>query len=84
MLRDDIKAAQVAAMKAKDSGRTAALRLILSKVKDRDIELRTEGGAKDDDTMVVEGQGNWRTPGSPAAGLPGSGLRMRWTSRSLS
>ena len=54
MLRDDIKAAQVAAMKAKDSGRTAALRLILSKVKDRDIELRTEGGAKDDDTMVVE------------------------------
>ena len=54
MLRDDIKAAQVAAMKAKDSGRTAALRLILSKVKDRDIELRTEGGAKDDDIMVVE------------------------------
>ncbi|QLC23403.1 GatB/YqeY domain-containing protein [Parasphingopyxis sp. CP4] len=54
MLRDDIKAAQVAAMKAKDSGRTAALRLILSKVKDRDIELRTEGGAKDDDTMVVD------------------------------
>lgn len=54
MLRDDIKAAQVAAMKAKDSGRTAALRLILSKVKDRDIELRTEGGAKDDDTMVIE------------------------------
>lgn len=54
MIRDDIKAAQVAAMKAKDSARTAALRLILSKVKDRDIELRTEGGAKDDDTMIVE------------------------------
>ena len=54
MLRDDIKAAQVAAMKAKDSARTAALRLILSKVKDRDIELRTEGGAKDDDAMVIE------------------------------
>lgn len=54
MLRDDIKAAQVAAMKAKDGPRTAALRLILSKVKDRDIELRTGGGAKDDDAMVVE------------------------------
>ncbi|QLC24224.1 GatB/YqeY domain-containing protein [Parasphingopyxis algicola] len=54
MLRDDIKAAQVAAMKAKDSARTSALRLILSRVKDRDIELRTEGGAKDDDTMIVE------------------------------
>lgn len=54
MLRDDIKSAQIAAMKAKDGDRTAALRLILSKVKDRDIELRTEGGAKDDDTMVIE------------------------------
>lgn len=54
MLRDDIKAAQIAAMKAKDGDRTAALRLILSKIKDRDIELRTEGGAKDDDAMVVE------------------------------
>lgn len=54
MIRDDIRAAQVAAMKAKDGARTAALRLILSKVKDRDIELRTEGGAKDDDTMIVE------------------------------
>ncbi|NNC71890.1 MAG: GatB/YqeY domain-containing protein [Sphingomonadaceae bacterium] len=54
MLRDDIKAAQIAAMKAKDGDRTAALRLILSKIKDRDIELRTEGGAKDDEAMVVE------------------------------
>ena len=54
MLRDDIKTAQIDAMKAKDSARTAALRLILSKIKDRDIELRTEGGAKDDDAMVTE------------------------------
>lgn len=54
MIRDDIKAAQVAAMKAGDKARTAAVRLILSKIKDRDIELRTEGGAKDDDAMVVE------------------------------
>jgi uncharacterized protein len=54
MIRDDIKAAQVAAMKAGDKPRTAAVRLILSKIKDRDIELRTDGGAKDDDAMVVE------------------------------
>ncbi len=54
MLRDDIKAAQIEAMKAKNGERTATLRLILSKIKDRDIELRTEGGAKDDDAMVIE------------------------------
>jgi len=54
MLRDDIKSAQVEAMKAKDKPRTAALRLILAKVKDRDIELRTEANAPDDDTLVTE------------------------------
>lgn len=54
MIRDDIKSAQVAAMKAGEKQRLAALRLILSKVKDRDIELRTEGDAKDDDAMVTE------------------------------
>jgi uncharacterized protein YqeY len=54
MLRDDIKAAQVTAMKAKDQPRTAALRLILSKIKDRDIELRTKGGPDDDDVMVTD------------------------------
>lgn len=54
MLREDIRAAQVAAMKAGDRPRTAALRLILSKIKDRDIELRTEHGAKDDDALVIE------------------------------
>ncbi|MBC2777756.1 GatB/YqeY domain-containing protein [Parasphingopyxis marina] len=54
MIRDDIKAAQVAAMKAGDKDKLAAVRLILSKIKDRDIELRTESGAKDDDAMVSE------------------------------
>ena len=41
MLRDTIKAAQVAAMKAGDKSRLAAVRLILAKLKDKDIELRT-------------------------------------------
>jgi len=54
MLRDSIKAAQVAAMKSGDKPRLAAVRLILAKLKDRDIELRTAASAPDDDTLVVE------------------------------
>ena len=54
MLRDTIKAAQVTAMKAGDKPRLAAVRLILAKLKDRDIELRTATTAPDDDTTVVE------------------------------
>ena len=54
MLRDSIKAAQVAAMKSGDKARLNAVRLILAKLKDRDIELRTASTAPDDDTLVVE------------------------------
>jgi uncharacterized protein YqeY len=54
MLREDIKNAQIAAMKAGDKPRTGALRLILAKVKDRDIELRTASSQPDDDTLVTE------------------------------
>ncbi|MDP8994763.1 MAG: GatB/YqeY domain-containing protein [Pseudomonadota bacterium] len=55
MIRDDIKAALVAAMKSGERERTAALRLIQSAIKNRDIELRGAGGAPaDDDAMVVE------------------------------
>ncbi|MBW8755676.1 MAG: GatB/YqeY domain-containing protein [Sphingomonadales bacterium] len=54
MLRDSIKAAQVAAMKSGDKPRLAAVRLILAKLKDRDIELRTASSLPDDDTLVVE------------------------------
>ena len=54
MIRDDIKAAQIAAMKGGDKARLAALRLILAKLKDRDIELRTGTAPADDDTTVVE------------------------------
>jgi uncharacterized protein YqeY len=54
MLRDSIKAAQVAAMKSGDKTRLGAVRLILAKLKDRDIELRTSTATPDDDTMVVE------------------------------
>jgi uncharacterized protein YqeY len=54
MLRDSIKSAQVAAMKAGDKPRLAAVRLILAKLKDKDIELRTVTNIPDDDTVVVD------------------------------
>ncbi len=54
MIRDSIKAAQIAAMKAGDKPRLGAVRLILAKLKDRDIELRTSANPPEDDTLVVE------------------------------
>ncbi len=54
MIRDTLKAAQITAMKAGEKDRVAAVRLILAKVKDRDIELRTAASLPDDDAMVVE------------------------------
>jgi uncharacterized protein len=54
MIRDDIKAAQISAMKAGEKDRLAAVRLILAKLKDRDIELRTASTTPDDDALVVE------------------------------
>ena len=54
MLRDTIKAAQVEAMKAGDKPRLAAVRLILAKLKDKDIELRTASSTPDDDVVVVD------------------------------
>ncbi len=54
MLRDTIKAAQVAAMKAGDKPRLSAVRLILTKLKDKDIELRTASNQPDDDVVVTD------------------------------
>ena len=54
MLRDDIKAATIASMKAGNSARTGALRLISAALKNRDIELRTGTAPADDDVMVAE------------------------------
>ena len=41
MIRDDIKAALVAAMKGGDKAATGTIRLIQSAIKNRDIEART-------------------------------------------
>ena len=54
MLRDTIKAAQTEAMKAGDKARLAAVRLILAKIKDKDIELRTATNVPDDDVLVTD------------------------------
>lgn len=54
MLRDSIKAAQISAMKSGDKPRLAAVRLIVAKIKDRDIELRTAASKPDDDALVID------------------------------
>ena len=54
MIRDDIKAATIAAMKGGDKAATGTLRLVQSAIKNRDIELRTASNAPDDDLLVTE------------------------------
>ena len=54
MIRDDIKAALVTAMKSGDKARTATLRLVQSALKNRDIELRGGSAPVDDDVTVTE------------------------------
>jgi len=58
MIRDDVKAAQIAAMKAGDKETRAAVSLIQAAIKNRDIEARTgnapEPGTPADDALVIE------------------------------
>ena len=54
MIRDDIKAATITAMKSGDKETTQTLRMVQSSIKNRDIEARTGGAPKDDDTLVTE------------------------------
>ena len=54
MIRDDIKAALVAAMKGGAKETTATIRLIQAAIKNRDIELRTGTAPADDDVLVSE------------------------------
>jgi len=54
MIRDDIKAALVSAMKGGDKDATATIRLIQSAIKNRDIELRTASQQPDDDLLITE------------------------------
>ena len=54
MIRDDIKAATIAAMKGGDKDTTGTLRLVQAAIKNRDIELRTASSQPDDDALVTE------------------------------
>ena len=54
MIRDDIKAAQVAAFHRGDKARLGTIRLMLAKIKDKDIELRTGTAPADDDVLVTD------------------------------
>ena len=54
MIRDDIKAALVTAMKSGDRQTTGTIRLIQSAIKNRDIEARTGGAPADDDQLITE------------------------------
>ena len=53
MIRDDIKAATIAAMKSGDKETTGTLRLVSAAIKNRDIEARTGGAPADDDALVT-------------------------------
>ena len=53
MIRDDIKAATIAAMKGGDKETTGTLRLVSAAIKNRDIEARTGSAPKDDDALVT-------------------------------
>ena len=54
MIREEIKAATITAMKGGDKETTATLRLAQAAIKNRDIEARTGSAPKDDDTLVTE------------------------------
>jgi hypothetical protein len=54
MIRDDIKAATIGAMKGGDKETTATLRLVSAAIKNRDIEARTGSAPADDDQLVTE------------------------------
>ena len=53
MIRDDLKAAMIAGMKAGEKDKVATIRLIQSEVKNKDIEARTGGEITDDDAHVT-------------------------------
>jgi uncharacterized protein YqeY len=54
MIRDELKAALIAAMKGGDKAGVATIRMIQSGVKNRDIELRTGTAPSDDNLLITE------------------------------
>jgi len=54
MIRDEIKAALIDAMKGGDKASVQTIRMVQSTIKNRDIELRTAAAQPDDDALVTE------------------------------
>ena len=54
MIRDDIKAATITAMKSGNKEEVGTLRLVSAAIKNRDIEARTGTAPKDDDALVTD------------------------------
>ena len=54
MIRNDINAAKIAAMKSGDKETVGTLRLLQAAILNRDIEARTGGAPRDDDALVTE------------------------------
>ena len=54
MIRDDINTAKIAAMKGGDKETVGTLRLVQASILNRDIEARTGGAPRDNDTLVTE------------------------------
>ena len=54
MIRNDINAAKITAMKSGDKETVGTLRMIQATILNRDIEARTGGAPKDDDALVSE------------------------------
>ena len=54
MIRDDIKAATITAMKGGDKETTGTLRMVSAAIKNRDIEARSGSAPADDDALVTE------------------------------
>jgi len=54
MIRDDIKAALVSAMKSGDKASVSTMRMLEAAIKNRDIELRTSSVQPEDDALVTE------------------------------
>lgn len=55
MLRDELKDAMKAAMKAKEARKLSTIRLILAAIKEKDIEARTQDSNGDDDDAMIMG-----------------------------
>lgn len=54
MIRNDINAAKINAMKSGDKDAVGTLRLVQAAILNRDIEARTGGAPADDDQLVTE------------------------------